>query len=297
MAFKIAIASGKGGTGKTIVSINMNKYLRMNNHQVLLVDCDVEEPNDHLFFTKTEITHQEPIYKMVPQIDTQACTFCGKCADYCEFNAILLIPSVKFSKVDTGLCHSCGACVFACQDNAITEVPEPIGEVTFYNATEGSRLAEGRLKIGSAMQTSLIKELKKQVGQQENELVLFDAPPGTSCPVVETISDSDYVVLVAEPTLFGLYDLKLMVALLKELHLPFGLVINKAGLGDNEIYTYAKAESIDIIGEIPFSKSYASIYANGQIMGEIPAEIDQAYQKLVRHLEGTINTLSTTIHL
>ena len=171
------------------------------------------------------------------------CTFCRKCAEYCEYNAIVVIPPVKFAQVNASLCHSCGACLVACTYGAISERPEPIGAVHHYKLGQLAHLTEGRLRIGSAMQTLLIRELKKAISPL-GEVILYDAPPGTSCPVVETIADADYVILVTEPTRFGVNDLKLMVALVRKLNLPFGVVINKKGLGGSEVYSYLEKENI-----------------------------------------------------
>ncbi|NPA37639.1 MAG: P-loop NTPase [Chlorobi bacterium] len=285
---KIAVASGKGGTGKTTVSVNLyhfiNKYL---TQEVQLVDCDVEEPNDLLFFGNAKEVSRETINQMVPRIDNEKCTYCRKCAEWCEFNAIVVIPPVQFAEVNPSLCHSCGACLVACEYDAMKEYPEPIGEVTFYKTEEGLGLAEGRLKIGSAMQTMLIKELKKRVPDNDG-IVLFDAPPGTSCPVVETVSDADYILLVTEPTPFGLHDLTLMVEMLKEIKQPFGVIVNKAGLGNNDVYDYLKKENIEIIGEIPFDKEYASKYAAGNLLQDISHETEQRYKEIIEKIKTKI---------
>lgn len=284
MSFNIAIASGKGGTGKTTISVNLNRFLKQEfNKEVQLVDCDVEEPNDLLFFKDAVLLGEEAIVQMVPQVDENKCTFCGKCESYCEFNAISVIAKVNYISVDTDLCHSCGACLEACKFDAITEVPEHIGDVRHYISAQECKLSEGRLKIGSPMQTMLIKALKSKV-PAEADIVLFDAPPGTSCPVVETISDMDYVVLVAEPTLFGFHDFKLMVDLVDELDKPFGVVINKAGLGDHKLYDYLRDKEITLLGEIPFSKEYASTYAKGELTSHNSQEILNAYKEIINRL-------------
>lgn len=285
MPYKIAIASGKGGTGKTTVSVNLLTYLqKVTEGRVHLVDCDVEEPNDLLFFPKASMISSEVVTKLVPEIQTDKCTYCGRCAEYCEFNAIAIIPSREYIKVDTDLCHSCGACVVACEDEAIVEIEKEIGQVSFYASSDGAQLAEGRLKIGSPMQTMLIKALKKRI-PLDDAIIIYDAPPGTSCSAVETISDVDYLILVAEPTLFGLHDLKLMVELSQNLNVPFGLVINKAGLGDDAIYQYIKDEDLDLLGEIPFSKDYASLYAKGDIVDNVPEEIETAYIEIIKNMK------------
>ncbi|WP_282038311.1 ATP-binding protein [Saccharicrinis aurantiacus] len=281
MSYKIAISSGKGGTGKTTVSINL--FYELQNHfkgKVTLVDCDVEEPNDLHFLLNAKETTSENISQLIPVINTDACTFCRKCTEYCEFNAIVVIPNAEFAEVNPNLCHSCGACSFACEYGAINEVEHNIGRASFFNIGDKANFSEGRLKVGSAMQTMLIGKLKKLVSD-ENEVFIFDSPPGTSCPVVETMNDADYVVLVTEPTPFGLHDLNLMVNLLNELSINYGVVVNKAGLGNRDIYQYLTSKNITLLGEIPFSKTYASNYSMGQLQQNKPSEIEFAYTKTV----------------
>lgn len=288
MQYKIAVASGKGGTGKTTVAVNL--FVRLNQlfgGQALLVDCDVEEPNVHIFFSSAARSSSHQITQQIPVIDPAKCTFCKKCVEYCEFNAIVIIPSVQHTEVNTGLCHSCGACYVACGHGAIGHRDEIIGTVDTYEHPDGYHLAEGRLMVGSAMQTMLIKQLKKHVNN-DRSIVIFDAPPGTSCSVVETVSDADYVVLVAEPTLFGLHDLRLMVALLRQLGLAFGVVVNKAGMGNDDIYSYLRQEDIELLGEIPFSKAYAGMYAEGAIIEHVPEAIFHCYTGIIKALTPKI---------
>ncbi|MBN2521762.1 MAG: ATP-binding protein [Bacteroidales bacterium] len=284
MSYKIAIASGKGGTGKTTVSVNLFHILSTEEKKTVhLVDCDVEEPNDLIFFTNAGKVKVNEIFQMIPEIHKGKCTFCRKCVEYCEFNAIVVIPAAKFAEVNASLCHSCGACLIACQENAIREIPKPIGKVSVYDVKAGNKLIEGKLKIGSAMQTMLIRELKKRV-PGEQDIILYDAPPGTSCPVVETVCDADYVILVSEPTPFGLHDLKIMTELLKEMHKPYGLIINKAGLGNEEIYRFIELENIELLGEIPFKRDYAACYARGNLFNNIPKEIRNSYIQIIEKL-------------
>jgi len=288
MSFKIAIASGKGGTGKTTVSVNLyhflNKYTRYKVH---LVDCDVEEPNDVLFFNKKEKESVTDVFQIIPQIDLQKCTYCEKCTDFCEFNAISIIPSVKYAEVNAELCHSCGACLYACAFGAIQEKQIPVGTINKYSLHKGEGLTEGVLRIGSAMQTTVIREVKKEV-PAEQDIIIYDAPPGTSCPVVQTIADTDYTILVTEPTPFGLHDLKLAVDLLKELNIPFGVMVNKAGLGDNQVFDYLNAENIELLGSIPFDRKFAKQYATGKIINNIFPEAEKCYTGIIQKLEKTI---------
>ncbi len=286
MAIRIAVASGKGGTGKTTVATNLYRTInRDHGNHVLLVDCDVEEPNDVLFFPESQQVSQTIVNQKIPGIDTTSCTFCRKCTEYCEFNAIVVIPLAEFAEVNSSLCHSCGACLVACPSDAIREHNEAIGTITRYQNKDEKGILEGRLKIGSAMQTMVIRSLKQSIPASE-EVVILDAPPGTSCPVVETVSDANYIILVTEPTPFGMHDLKLMIALVRELGLPFGVVINKANLGSKEIYSYLKEEYVEILCEIPFSKSYASQYARADLFTKIPGEVRTAYQQLITNLQA-----------
>lgn len=284
MAVRIAVASGKGGTGKTTVATNLYRNInKRHKTHALLVDCDVEEPNDMLFFPEAKQLSRTTINQEIPIIDSASCTFCRKCAEWCEFNAIVVIPPAEFAEVNSSLCHSCGACLCACPSEAIHVQNEAIGTISRYQYKAGEDILEGRLKIGSAMQTTVIRSLKQSIPARE-DLVILDAPPGTSCPVVETISDADYVILVSEPTPFGLHDLKLMVELVRELALPFGVIINKAGLGNQEIYNYLEAESVEILSEIPFSLPYASQYARADLFAETPGEIREGHCQLIRKL-------------
>jgi len=281
---KIAIASGKGGTGKTTLAVNLYYFLSKKlGENVRLIDCDVEEPNDILFFNFAQKKQAEEVFTLVPQIDTATCTFCKKCSEWCEFNAITIVKNLEFAEVNYDLCHSCGACSVACEFDAITEHQRPLGVISKYFTGFGAGVIEGRLEIGSALQTSLIKSVKKYAGKPK-QITLFDAPPGTSCPVVETISDADYIILVTEPTPFGLYDLQLTVDLIRELEIPFGVIVNKANLGNDQVYIYLEENNIELIGKIPFSKEYASRYSQGNLLQNIPEELADYYQNIAEKL-------------
>ncbi len=281
---KIAIASGKGGTGKTTVAVNLYYFLSHQlKNKVQLIDCDVEEPNVVLFFPNAQKIETKKINSLVPEIDTEKCTFCKKCSEWCEFNAITLVKNIHFAEINTDLCHSCGACTHACNFNAITEHPLPLGTISHYSTAFGNGISEGRLVIGSAMQTAMIKAVKKEADKPGN-ILLFDSPPGTSCPVVETIANVDYVILVTEPTPFGLYDLQLTVNLLKELKIPFGVIVNKSGLGNENVYQYLEDNNIELLGQIPFSKAYASVYSQGRLVDAISGENAAHYQNIVKKI-------------
>jgi len=294
MAQKIAIVSGKGGTGKTTVSLNLYHFFnKAYNKHAFLVDCDVEEPNDHLFFSDLYEQFSEDVFQMVASIQLNSCIFCRHCVEYCEYNAITVIPPVKYAKIEASLCHSCGACFVACQYNAIHKIPNKIGTYKQFASSSGVSLIEGELEIGSPMQTTLIKEVKKRTNN-EADYIIYDAPPGTSCPVVETVSDADFVVLVTEPTPFGLHDLKLTVDLMRNINKSIAVIINKADLGFKEIHHYLKKENIDLIGEIPFSKEYASKYAKGDILTNISPNFEEIYlniiSKIIKKLDSNEGT-------
>ncbi len=289
MAFTIAVASGKGGTGKTSVSVRLFQSLQERfGENTGLVDCDVEEPNAGIFFSETLPVGESAVMQEIPVIDTERCIFCRKCSEYCEFNAIVVIPTASFARVNPSLCHSCGACQVACESGAIWVKEEPVGTISRYRTPSNGTLTEGRLKIGSAMQTMVIRSLKRSV-RGRFEVLVLDAPPGTSCPVVETISDAGYVVLVTEPTPFGMYDLKLMVELLEETGNRFGVVVNKAGTGDRALYPYLEEKNIEILAEIPFSREFAACYAKGSILEGIPDEVRKAYRSLEERIQTIID--------
>ena len=289
MPIKIAIASGKGGTGKTTVSVNLYYFMQKRwSKNIQLVDCDVEEPDDVIFFPEAVKNTENEVTQLIPETDTNKCTYCRKCVEYCEFNAIVVIPTAKFAEVNASLCHSCGACSAACEYNAITEKPLSIGKVTRYSTGSGNGLLEGRLKIGSAMQTMVIRKLKKEP-DNKNEIIIYDAPPGTSCPVVITVANADYIILVTEPTPFGLHDLKLTIDMLNAIDKPYGVIVNKAGLGNQEIYRYLKKENIELIGEIPYYKGYAAKYATGELLNNIPEEFKNYYSKIIDRLKKKLS--------
>ncbi|WP_303918474.1 ATP-binding protein [Draconibacterium sediminis] len=286
---QIAIASGKGGTGKTTVSVNLYYFLSEKyNNRVQLIDCDVEEPNDMLFFPQAKKEAEKEVFTAVPEIDKERCIYCKKCVEWCEFNAISIVQRLKFAEVNYELCHSCGACFEACSFEALTPVQNSLGSISDYRTTFGAGIVEGRLKIGSAMQTALIKSVKKQADSNQ-QITLLDAPPGTSCPVVETVATANYVILVTEPTPFGLHDLKITVELLNEIHKPFGVIVNKAGLGNNTIYQFLEENNITLLGKIPFSKAYAENYSRGEIFENIPVDVEKAYHFILGKLATIIN--------
>jgi MinD superfamily P-loop ATPase len=256
----ISIASGKGGTGKTTVAVNLALALE-GTMPIHFLDCDVEEPNAHLFL-HPEIKHSETVNLPVPVVDESKCDGCGKCAEVCAFNAILAFKSQTI--VLPELCHGCGGCTLLCPRGAITESPKEIGEVETGRAGK-IKFSHGRLKIGSALAPPLVNAVRKTAHGRgpDSGLVIVDAPPGTSCPVVASIKGSNYCVLVTEPTPFGLNDLMLAVDLVRELDIPCGVVINRAGLGDDTVSSFCSGEGIPVLLEIPYDRKYAECYARG----------------------------------
>ncbi len=261
--YKIAIASGKGGTGKTFVSTNLFNVLKEKSMPVTLIDCDAEEPNDREFFLG-ENTNSFDVTQEVPVIDTANCTYCGKCAEYCQYNAIFFLQEARMIQVMEDLCHGCGACFVACEYGAITAKESVLGSVNTYQIDNNATLTEARMKVGVHSPVPVIKAAIKQA--KPTDLVLMDAPPGTSCPFIQTVNLADYVVLVTEPTPFGLSDLKQSVETLKTLGKSYGVIINRAGLGDEGVYNYLEKEKITLLMSIPFDRKIASVYSTGKLL-------------------------------
>ena len=252
----LSIASGKGGTGKTTVAVNM--AISLGNAQLL--DCDVEEPNAHLLL-HPKVTETSPVYVNVPVIDEKKCDYCGECAKFCKFNA-LFIANKKIMFFPE-LCSSCGGCVIVCPKNAIIEKKRKIGTIKKGSA-KGIRLVYGELNVGEPMAPPIIRAVKKQMQPLEKGDIIIDAPPGTSCPVIESVHGSDYTILVTEPTPFGLYDLKIAVEVLSKLKIPFGVVVNRAGIGDEKVHAYCREKAIPILLEIPYERKIAELYSVGK---------------------------------
>jgi MinD superfamily P-loop ATPase len=252
----ISIASGKGGTGKTLVATSLALALK-DRYRVQLLDCDVEEPNDHIFLNPV-ITGSETVCIPVPQVVESRCTFCGKCAEVCPYHAIAVLP--KNVLVFPHLCHGCGACSYLCPERAITEEGKEIGTVETGHADEIS-FVQGRLNVAEAMPTPVIRKVKEQVNPEGVSII--DVSPGTSCPVVTSIKDSDFCLLVTEPTPFGLNDLSLAVATVKALGVPGGVIINRAGKDNGNIEKYCLEESLPVLLEIPLDKEIAGLYSRG----------------------------------
>ena len=249
----ISIASGKGGTGKTTVATN----LALSLGEAQLIDCDVEEPNANIFL-KADITKSVNVTVEVPKIDKERCDFCGKCSEFCAYNALAVVPSNVL--VFPELCHSCGGCELVCPQDAISWSKRVIGKIE-HGVVDGFDFYHGLLNIGESMTIPVLKALKKKVDTNKN--VILDAPPGTSCPMIETLNGSDYCILVTEPTPFGLHDLKLAIDVVRHLNIPFGVIINRDGVGDKKAELYCQREKIPVLMKIPHSKEIAQLYSKG----------------------------------
>jgi len=279
---KIAVASGKGGTGKTFISTNIFNALLQNNQKCVLVDCDAEAPNSVAFFD-AEQTDTTDVTLLVPVINTDNCIFCGKCQEYCNYNAIFILPPVKIINVIEDLCHGCGACSVACIYGAISEKPVSLGQVVSYSLNGEPSIIEARMNIGVMSPVSVIKAAILNIDHQ-HEIAIFDSPPGTSCPFIQTVSAADYTILVTEPTPFGLSDLKQSVETLRIMKKPFGVIINRTGTGNNEVQDYLGHENISLLLEIPFKREIASLYSNGRIVSETDHFFAEQLLEVVRNI-------------
>jgi MinD superfamily P-loop ATPase len=269
---KIAVASGKGGTGKTTVATSLALSLVKTN-QVNFVDCDVEAPNAHLFLYPL-ITQEIPAVIRIPKIDMERCTLCGKCVDVCQFHALAKLG--KTIMVFPQLCHGCGSCTWNCPEGAIEEIPNPIGVIEFGMTITGIKFSHGKLTLSEPMATPIIRQLKKLEHSENGVITILDAPPGASCSVVETLRGVDFALLVTEPTPFGLHDLKQMLGILEELKIPYAVVINRVGIGNDEVERFLDQNNIPVLMKIPFDKEIAQGIAAGRPLIDIKPE----YQNL-----------------
>ncbi|MBR9986780.1 MAG: ATP-binding protein [Desulfosarcina sp.] len=273
----ISIASGKGGTGKTTVATNLAVSVSC---PVQLLDCDVEEPNAHLFI-RPSIQETKIVTTPIPEIDLKKCNHCKKCAEICRFRAIAVLGDTVLTFPE--LCHSCGGCMAVCPEGAITEKGRELG-VLEAGVMNGVSFVHGRLRVGEAMSPPLIRAVRDR--SWVDGLTLIDAPPGTSCPVIAAMKDTDFVLLVTEPTPFGLHDLKLAVEAVKILEIPMGLVINRADMGDDTVTAYAQAEGLPILMEIPFDRKIAESYSRGEMFALSLPEWKARFRELIEKIEA-----------
>jgi MinD superfamily P-loop ATPase len=275
---KIAVASGKGGTGKTSVAVNL--ALSLGNVQVL--DCDVEEPNVHILL-RPKVGDTFPVELQVPKILEERCDYCGECARFCQFNALFVAGETAM--VFPELCHSCGGCSIVCPRDAIVEEPRQIGRVVKGEAGDID-LVYGEINIGEALAVPVIAAVKDHI--DEKRIVILDSAPGSACPLVETVHGVDFCLLVTEPTPFGLHDLKVAVEVVQILGIPMGVVVNFAGIGDRDVYSFCEEQGIPIMMEIPFERKIAELYSRGIPFVEEMPEWRQKFIDLVGQIEEVV---------
>ncbi|MBC8449669.1 MAG: ATP-binding protein [Chloroflexi bacterium] len=279
----ITVASGKGGTGKTTVAVNL--ALALSGHPVFL-DCDVEEPNAALFLRPT-ITQRQEVGVLIPQVDLDKCTACGRCAEVCAYHAIAVVGQNVL--IFPALCHGCGSCTLNCPEGAIREVLHVTGVIELGQAG-AIAFGHGILNVGEAMAPPIIRQLKRRAIPEDatDQVVILDASPGTACPVVESMRGADVVLLVTEPTPFGLHDLRLAVEVARdELGLPVGVVINRDGIGDRGVEAYCAAEDIPILMRIPFDRRIAEAYSEGVPLLQALPEYREQFANLYWQIEQT----------
>jgi MinD superfamily P-loop ATPase len=276
---KIAVASGKGGTGKTMISTSLASSLA-GEFPIRFLDCDVEAPNAHLFL-KPEIKETLPAVILLPEISMELCTLCGICVEVCEYNALAKVGTKIL--VFPQLCHGCGSCKLQCPVSAITENPRPIGTISKGVTDDDIIFGMGELTISEPMPTPIINQLKTQFHNNE-AVTILDSPPGASCAVVATIHDADFVLLVTEPTPFGLHDLKQMLGVLSETGTPSGVIINRDGIGDAKVEDYLAEQSIPILMKIPYQETIAEGLAMGQLLTEIMPSYKSEFTKMFQQI-------------
>jgi MinD superfamily P-loop ATPase len=279
---KIAIASGKGGTGKTTIATNMACSIAQIGKDVQYLDCDVEEPNGHIFL-KPSIEETQSVTISVPEVDTEKCNGCGKCGQLCQYSAIISMQEIVMTFEQ--LCHSCGGCMLVCPTGAITEKPKEIGFVDIGMANNVV-FGQGRLKIGDIHTPPLIKKTKAKALAEG--VVIIDAPPGTSCPVIEAVKGTDFILLVTEPTPFGLNDLKLAVEMVRELKIPFAVIINRNEPDEQMINQYCNDENIEIVFEVPDDRKIAEAYSVGKMIIDVLPEYKERFIELFENISKQI---------
>jgi MinD superfamily P-loop ATPase len=278
----IAVASGKGGTGKTTVATSLAKALDKTGKPVTFLDCDVEAPNAHLFL-KPVFDQMRHVDMLIPQVDEALCTGCGRCAEVCEFHAIVVLGGKPL--IFSELCHGCGSCTLECPEEAISEIPQTLGILESGAASTQIKFAHGLLNIGEPMAVPVISQLKKWKAPEPEKITIIDSSPGTSCPVVESMRGADFIILVTEPTPFGLHDLKLAVRLTEELGIPAGVIVNRDGVGDTKVDDYCQEASLPILMRIPLEWKIGAGIAEGQPLTEIYPEYGNYFIQMFQQIE------------
>jgi len=273
---KIAIASGKGGTGKTTVAVN----LALSLVDVQYIDCDVEEPNGYLFFNP-EIKKAYNAHVLIPEINIDKCVLCGKCSSVCEYKALAKLPTAIL--VFKELCHGCGACSYLCPEKAITETKREIGIIET-GSCENIVFAHGKLNVGEPMAPPLIREVLRN--QSDGLTVIIDSPPGTSCPMVSAVKDADYVLLVTEPTVFGLNDLQIAVEVISKMSIPFSVLINKSNDDDTIIENFCNVKNIPVLMKLPFDPDIAKLYSRAIPMVHNNTQMKKRFIKLFEDIHN-----------
>ncbi len=279
---RLAVASGKGGTGKTTVATNLAVTLARHGQTVAYVDCDVEAPNGHLFL-KPDLARENPVGRLVPRVDQERCLHCGDCAQICRFNAIVCLADRTL--VYDELCHSCGGCALVCTAGAITEASHLMGVVKT-GATGRVQFVSGTLNVGEAASPPVIRAVKQ--APPPTDWTILDAPPGTACPMIETARNCHYVLLVTEPTPFGLHDLRLALDVAKTLKLPCGVVVNRAQPGANETRELCSQAGAPILAEIPDVVAIAKAYSQGQLAIEVVPGLKRTFDQLLLRLLAAV---------
>ena len=292
---RIAVASGKGGTGKTTVATSL--ALSLDAARTLLLDCDVEAPNAHLFLAPT-FERREEVGILIPQVDESHCTFCGRCAEVCQFHAIAVIGQKTL--VFPELCHGCGSCTLNCPEQAISETLDVMGVLEAGPTPSGIYMARGVMNVGEPMAVPIIRQLKKwemvsdgyhpghDGSASDWETIILDVPPGTSCPVVESVQGADFVLLVTEPTPFGLHDLRLMVEVVWELDIPAGVIINRDGIGNADVDQFCAETDLPVLMRIPLDREIGQGIAQGKPLIGVRPEYADRFRDLYRRIQGIV---------
>jgi MinD superfamily P-loop ATPase len=283
---KIAVASGKGGTGKTTLAVSLALAASRENGTPfpLLLDCDVEAPDAHLFL-HPQWEGEEVVELLIPSIDLERCTLCGTCTETCQFNALALLGDQI--QLFPELCHGCGSCTLTCPEEAIREVPRGLGRLQHGKAGD-IPFAHGIMNVGEAMAVPIIRALKESGSASQEGMVILDAPPGTSCPMVETVGGADFVLLVTEPTPSGLHDLELAVATVREIGIPMGVVINREGIGDDGVEEFCRREGLPILLRIPFRRDIAEGMARGHTLLSLQPRMGEELREMIQAIEARI---------